>query len=152
MDEKEEEEKRRQREKDMDKKLVKKIREAEEAAKLAQEKAPKGDQIFEQDLVTLRITLTRENLPEKTTSSPPVHAPYFPRTVYESWWLILTDKLPPNNKTAAAGESGVNIHAIEKVRHPSSLIYVVSHSHLLTHTYSLILYLTLYHSLNSFSI
>jgi len=59
VDEKEEAEKRRQREKDMDKKLLKKIRDAEAAAKVAAEKAPKGDQIFEQDLVTLRVTLTR---------------------------------------------------------------------------------------------
>eukprot|EP01035_Chromulina_nebulosa_P034045 gene34045-45633_t len=59
VDEKEEAEKRRQREKDMDKKLLKKIRDAEAAAKIAAEKAPKGDQIFEQDLVTLRVTLIR---------------------------------------------------------------------------------------------
>ena len=59
VDEKEEAEKRKQREKDMDKKLLKKIRDAEAAAKIAAEKAPNGDQIFEQDLVTLRVTLIR---------------------------------------------------------------------------------------------
>ena len=147
VDEKEEAEKRRQREKDMDKKLLKKIRDAEAAAKLAAEKAPTGDQIFEQDLVTLRVTLTRvchfdrvydmymyckpsfgifekrfaesinfsqENLTESTPSAAPVHAPHFPRTVYENFWLILTDKTPPASAKNAPAD-GVNVHSIEKV-------------------------------------
>ena len=115
MDEKEEAEKRRQREKDMDKKLLKKLREAEEAAKIAALKAPKGDQIFEQDLVTLKVTLTRENLTDTKTgaTAPPVYAPYFPKTIYENFWLILTDKIPSSAAKNASAD-GVNIHAIEK--------------------------------------
>ena len=77
--------------------------------------APKGNQIFEQDLVTLRLTMTRENVAEGTKKkkayAPPVHAPYFPKTIRESWWLILTDKVDP--RKGASGE--VVIHAIEKI-------------------------------------
>jgi translocation protein SEC63 len=113
---------RKKREKDMDKKLLKKIRDAEEAARLAAAHAPKGDQIFEQDLVTLRVIITRENLTTAQSGSSkgkvreapvPVHAPFFPQTIYENWWVVLTDKIPPPNSKQPEG--GVNIHAFEKV-------------------------------------
>lgn len=75
--------------------------------------AVSGDQIYEQDLVTLRITLTRENVTEGATA-PPVYAPYFPKTVRENWWIVLTDK---NNKPESDPKrnANVNIHAFEKV-------------------------------------
>ena len=67
--------------------------------------APQGDAIYEQDLVTLRVTLTHENVPppaSKGKGKPPkepliptVHAPYFPKTIREGWWLLLTDKSTP---------------------------------------------------------
>ena len=67
--------------------------------------APKGDAIYEQDLVTLRVTLTHENVPPPVAKGkgktpkepliPPVHAPYFPKTIREGWWLLLTDKSTP---------------------------------------------------------
>jgi translocation protein SEC63 len=84
--------------------------------------APKGDHIFEQDLVTLRVNMTRENVPEgskkKKASAPPVHAPMFPKTIRESWWLILTDKV--DTRKGALAE--VTIHAIEKISDQSRVI------------------------------
>jgi translocation protein SEC63 len=84
--------------------------------------APKGDQIFEQDLVTLRVSMTRENVAEgtkkKRTSAPPVHAPLFPKTIRENWWLILTDKA--DTRKGASAE--VTIHAIEKISDQSRVI------------------------------
>ena len=87
--------------------------------------APKGDQIFEQDLVTLRLTMTRENVTELTTKkkafAPPVHAPLFPKTIRESWWLILTDKV--DKELVRKGASGeVTIHAIEKLSDQSRVV------------------------------
>jgi translocation protein SEC63 len=84
--------------------------------------APKGDHIFEQDLVTLRVNMTRENVPEgskkKKASAPPVHAPMFPKTIRESWWLILTDKVD----TRKGASTEVTIHAIEKISDQSRVI------------------------------
>lgn len=70
----------------------------------------RGDQIYEQDLVTLRLTFTRENLTAGETA-PPVHAPRFPATMREGWWVVLTDR--PNKDARRAND--VNIHAFEKV-------------------------------------
>lgn len=66
-----------------------------------------GDSIYEQDLVTLRVKMTRENVEEKQ-KAPPVHAPLFPRPINEAWWLILTEK-----DTKKTGEP--NIHAVERI-------------------------------------
>lgn len=53
----------------------------------------KGDQIFEQDLVTLRVIITRENLPDqKSATASAVYAPHFPTTVYENLWIVLLGK------------------------------------------------------------
>ena len=83
--------------------------------------------IFEQDLVTLRLTMTRENVTEGTKKkkaiAPPVHAPLFPKTIRESWWLILTDKVDRESVRKGASEE-VTIHAIEKISDQSR---VVSH-------------------------
>ena len=86
-------------------------------------KQPYGDEIYEQDLVTLRITLIHENV-ENGQNCPPVHAPLFPKTVLENWWFILTDK--PSKISAVTNNSGVpietQIHAIEKVSDQSKKI------------------------------
>ena len=71
-----------------------------------------GDSIYEQDLVTLRVTLTRENTPVGK-DTPPVYAPAFPTTIRENWWLILTDKQQPGAARKPNAEAG--IHAVEKV-------------------------------------
>jgi translocation protein SEC63 len=66
--------------------------------------------------------MTRENVPEgskkKKASAPPVHAPMFPKTIRESWWLILTDKV--DTRKGALAE--VTIHAIEKISDQSRVI------------------------------
>lgn len=77
----------------------------------------RGDTIYEQDLVTLRVTLTKKNVAEGA-ESPPVHAPYFPKSLKEAWWLILTDKGSAARKPNA--EAG--IHAVEKVTEASRKI------------------------------
>jgi hypothetical protein len=59
-----------------------------------------GDMIYEQDLVTLRVTIRREHFlksdDKKNKKSKgsllPVHAPFFPNTVYENIWIVLKDK------------------------------------------------------------
>lgn len=68
---------------------------------------PKGEDIYENDLVTLRVTVTRENV---TRTAPPVHAPLFPKTIHENWWVVLTDHLPDGGNS-----QNVNIHAFEKI-------------------------------------
>jgi translocation protein SEC63 len=84
--------------------------------------AVKGDQIFEQDLVTLRIILTRENLPDtKNSVAAPVYAPFFPATLYENWWVVVADKSHkghnhgPPGKGGAGADHGPVIHAFEKI-------------------------------------
>ena len=81
------------------------------AAKEARE-AISGDSIYEGDLVTLRIKINRENVPEGE-EAPFVHAPNFPRPVKEFWWAVLTDKPKPAAKNAP--EAPVTIYAIEKI-------------------------------------
>jgi translocation protein SEC63 len=77
------------------------------------EDAVRGDQIYENDLVTLRVVLTRANVAEGD-EAPPVHAPLFPAIIREGWWLILTDK-PRDDPKKAPGESEAVIHAIERI-------------------------------------
>ena len=83
-----------------------------------------GEKIFEQDLVTLRVTLTRENVPAGKECAP-VYAPFFPKTIREAWWVILTDKSAASPQAAgarkgAAAEAG--IHAVEKISDSSRVI------------------------------
>ena len=66
-----------------------------------------GDSIYENDLVTLRVKMTRENVGEGKKASS-VHAPFFPKSISEVWWLILTEK-----DVKKSGEP--NIHAVERI-------------------------------------
>jgi translocation protein SEC63 len=126
----------------------------------------RGDVIYEQDLVTLRVTLTRENLLTKQQQlqlqgkstannnnnnqdkkkkkkggdnnnnnkkgarnedevAGPVYAPFFPATVYEGWWLVLTDRVTTSeavttttnaaNTNPLGGADQIGIHAFEKI-------------------------------------
>lgn len=73
-----------------------------------------GDNIYEQDLVTLRITLTRENVSEGASASP-AYAPHFPKTIKESWWVVLTDKPNKPEGDPKRTLTNLNVHAFEKV-------------------------------------
>jgi translocation protein SEC63 len=75
--------------------------------------AVRGEEIYENDLVTLRVKLLRQNVAEGE-HAPPVHAPLFPATIREGWWLILTDK-PRVDSSVSAGEAEATIHAIERI-------------------------------------
>merc|ERR1712238_192171 len=66
------------------------------------------DKIYEGDLCTVRVTLTRNNL-EKGEKAGLVHAPRFPFPKREAWWIILGTK------------EGKIIH-IEKVGDPSRVV------------------------------
>lgn len=74
--------------------------------------ALRGDQILQQDLVTLKLSFSRQNLTKGETVSP-VHAPFFPGTIYENWWIILIDRFDPTKPGSAAREPV--IHAFEKI-------------------------------------
>mmetsp|Transcript_87522 Transcript_87522/g.171189 ORF Transcript_87522/g.171189 Transcript_87522/m.171189 type:complete len:661 (+) Transcript_87522:73-2055(+) len=76
--------------------------------------AVSGDCIYEQDLVTLRITLTRENLTTGSTASP-AYAPLFPKTIRENWWVVLTDKPSKPVGDATRTLANLNMYAFEKV-------------------------------------
>eukprot|EP00602_Paraphysomonas_sp_CaronLab_P011137 CAMPEP_0185040402 /NCGR_PEP_ID=MMETSP1103-20130426/38433_1 /TAXON_ID=36769 /ORGANISM="Paraphysomonas bandaiensis, Strain Caron Lab Isolate" /LENGTH=583 /DNA_ID=CAMNT_0027579695 /DNA_START=292 /DNA_END=2043 /DNA_ORIENTATION=+ len=72
-----------------------------------------GERIYEKDVVTLRVILTRENVPEGEVA-PPVHAPYFPRPLRETWWVVLTDK-PKADPRKKGSEPRANMYAVEKI-------------------------------------
>ena len=98
--------------------VVKKTKTQADEEEEAKALAVTGDKIYEQDLVTLRITLTRENVTEGD-NAPPVYAPHFPTTLKESWWVVLTDKTNKSeagqSARTAGSNSNINIHAFEKV-------------------------------------
>lgn len=48
------------------------------------------DQIAEDDLGTLTVTLVRANLNEGEASGP-IHAPFYPKPKFEEWWVLLYD-------------------------------------------------------------
>lgn len=83
---------------------------------------PSGYEIYEEDLVTLKITITRENVLEGKEAAP-VLAPYFPRSIKEGWWVILTDKAPAraNADTKRKGPEP-NILGVEKVTNQARVV------------------------------
>jgi translocation protein SEC63 len=66
------------------------------------------DKVYEGDLCTIRVTLTRNNLKEGEKAGL-VHAPHFPFPKLEAWWIILGTK------------EGKIIH-IEKVGNPNRVV------------------------------
>jgi len=66
------------------------------------------DNVYEGDLCTIRVTLTRNNL-DKGEKAGLIHAPYFPFPKQEAWWILLGTK------------EGKIIH-IEKVGDPSRVV------------------------------
>lgn len=71
------------------------------------------EQIAENDLVTIKVTLTRNNVPEgKNAKAPPVYAPYFPVPLEEGWWVLVGsvrgDQIFSYEKIAEQG------HVVEK--------------------------------------
>merc|ERR1712224_877124 len=67
------------------------------------------DNVYEGDLCTIRVTLTRNNL-EKGEKAGLIHAPFFPFPKQEAWWILLGTK------------EGKIIH-IEKVVDPSRIVH-----------------------------
>lgn len=74
----------------------------------------KGGDIYEGDVVTLKVTLSRENITESERCSP-VHAPFYPRVLNEVWWLLLTE--PSGSKTAGGHnqQHSTKIKAVERI-------------------------------------
>jgi len=66
------------------------------------------DNVYEGDLCTIRVRLTRNNL-AKGEKAGLIHAPYFPFPKQEAWWIILGTK------------EGKIVH-IEKVVDPSRIV------------------------------
>lgn len=79
-----------------------------------------GDQVYEGDLITLKVTLRRENIDEDEEAAP-VYAPYFPRVLREKWWLILTNK--PKGKKASDPVPECTIMNMEKITSQSKVVY-----------------------------
>jgi translocation protein SEC63 len=78
-----------------------------------------GERIYENDLISLRITITRENLAEGELA-PPVYAPHFPRPIKETWWAILTDK--PRVDPKKGSEPQATLYAVEKISDQSRVV------------------------------
>lgn len=80
------------------------------------EGAVRGDQIFEQDFVTLKVTLTRDQLPSSAKTAAPVFAPFFPATLQENWWIVVSDRTFHKNHSHQKGrEQAPIVHAFQKV-------------------------------------
>ena len=47
------------------------------------------DFIAQGDMVTLKVTLTRHHMADGASKPDPVHAPFFPLTKEEGWWVVL---------------------------------------------------------------
>ena len=73
---------------------------------------PAGTEIFEQDLVTLKVTMARPGI-AKSKDSVPALAPLFPGTIQEGIWLVLVG-MPPDAQPGQG--SAAQIHGIEKVK------------------------------------
>merc|ERR1712021_74227 len=65
------------------------------------------DKVYEGDLCTIRVTITRNNL-EKGEKAGLIHAPRFPYPKQEAWWIIMGTR------------EGKIVH-IEKVGNPSRI-------------------------------
>jgi translocation protein SEC63 len=79
----------------------------------------RGKTVYEEDLVTIKITMTRENVSEGAEAGT-VLAPRFPRLLREGWWVILTDK----EKGQGAKRKGAEpaIMALEKVNNQARVV------------------------------
>jgi translocation protein SEC63 len=77
-------------------------------------KRVKGDDIFEGDIITIRVTITRENVAEGDVA-PPVFAPRFPRVLREKWWVILSDRPRPDPRRPNMEPPQATIFAMEKL-------------------------------------
>jgi len=79
-----------------------------------------GKDIYENDLITLRMTLMRKNTPAPKkgalSRSDPAIAPKFPAVVRENLWVILANKVPKGREEEAV------IHAIEKISDSHKII------------------------------
>jgi translocation protein SEC63 len=74
----------------------------------------KGEDVFEGDIITIRVTVTRENVAEGEVA-PPVFAPRFPRVLRERWWVILSDRPRPDPRRPTAEPPQATIFAMEKL-------------------------------------
>lgn len=78
------------------------------------EQALRGDDILEQDVVTVEVKISRENFGNQK-SIQRAYAPFFPRDINESYHVILTEKSSPK----AAGDNVYRnraIHAMDMVQ------------------------------------
>lgn len=98
----------------LDKNALEKYKELSQARS-----AISGEKIYENDLISLRLTITRENVPEGGMA-PPVHAPHFPRPVKETWWAVLTDK--PKVDPKKGSEPQATLYSIEKIADQSRVV------------------------------
>jgi len=82
-------------------------------SKQAEVVAISGKDIYESDLITIRLTMTRKNTPAPKkgalSRTDPALAPRFPAVIRENLWVILA------NKVAKGREEEAVIHAIEKI-------------------------------------
>jgi translocation protein SEC63 len=80
----------------------------DEVDSVVKAKPPSGKDIYEGDLVTMRVSLARKGVAKQIKAAPAL-TPYFPATVHEGIWMILTGK--PDG-----GKEGVPmIHGMEKI-------------------------------------
>ena len=80
----------------------------------------RGDDVYENDLITIRVTLTRENVEDGKNASP-VHAPHFPRALSEAWWVILTTNPKPDKKNNVPEPV---IHTVERLTDQVCKLYM----------------------------
>lgn len=73
-----------------------------------------GDKIFENDIVTVRVILTRTNLSVDEDCGP-VYSPRFPKVVKEGWWLLLSDRPKADPRRPGAEAPQPSLHAAEKL-------------------------------------
>eukprot|EP00629_Pelagomonadales_sp_RCC1024_P017252 CAMPEP_0119260188 /NCGR_PEP_ID=MMETSP1329-20130426/695_1 /TAXON_ID=114041 /ORGANISM="Genus nov. species nov., Strain RCC1024" /LENGTH=609 /DNA_ID=CAMNT_0007259609 /DNA_START=935 /DNA_END=2764 /DNA_ORIENTATION=- len=82
------------------------------------------DEIAERDLVTLLIAFDRSNVADGK-SAPPIHAPRFPLTRIETWWILVSDRA--DNLIVAekiSRQSKIVNHCIKFLAPPQAGTYV----------------------------